>query len=1232
MTDHRFSNLRKRLDQLGYRQPLVIEAVPLVEKLFTDLVHTTESFKKYKGKTCNIDKAVSYADVNETYRVDNARLVKENNELHLQLIKCNEEIEKLQSEMKSSVRKLEHENQDLRFLNSQYVHKVHNLEKESKLKSDQLETLQEHNLKAVVETPGGRRKNIPFRRQRMDLESTLEPSSQTSISGESVSSQPNDPYVADLLSIADKRVEELKQRVADNESEKENLEKRNKGLRKQVESRDKEINRLNDMLAGGRPVEAVLSDHKRSSGDRVVAHLNIQVDYLQQANRDLEKQIKHNEEARVDAETTIKTLEERNDELCLEIARIEKLYQHLDKEKRHSDEEVDKQLAQLKSEIEDKQQQLLDTQANGYNLKKERDELIEETERLNFLVVSAKEDKRNLVELYEKCDKDRRKLQEKNARLTVTERELVMDLERVKISKGILPKKTKSPDRVENLVRNLEEDRDYYKKECDSLLEVVQKKLLSKVPTDMKEVEASGITQILKEERDYYKKEYEILRSRSNGLHSPPTSDKIEVNHSETSRLRRERDKLQKLLGTFEKHLTQIQENVSAVTTEKNNVQLLYEQASEEIQRLRRQMARGVPPGQGSLKITSILEKAEKERDQALEELRKARQDIQNLRDDIKVVQQLQIEENRNHTQKEQDLNDCISKMEVDKGTLQLKLTDCEKSVQSLQDKLDTANDTIFSTKEELSEKESELSKMRLLLEQGDNTQNELRKRIQGTVAEVEQKDLAKKEVEQKLDARSQAIIELKTEISKLRNTVTTLDRERDTLHMQVDEKTEELVKLKVDLEEQVNIGAHLQGKVEELEKEIRNRDVDILSKQKEISGMTKQVRCMEAEVDRLSTSRDATMKENKRVQDDLAMMTEENQKIFKSLRESEDSVELLKRQVEEYTLQIARIQDMLAQKDLEKEELLLQYKELCGKSEVLESELQVKEGDAANTQQDLIQKEQELTYLQDRCAVLESEIEQHISTEESYESEISSLTKSLANIEAQLRICNEEKEHIVQDLYAVRELCVKLDQTREDLTRTVSVNKLENEKLERKLNEYEAESEYLRSQVDQERETVKSLESVITIAREKEFFEKKQLKEGIEILEKKSEVLSKAEEERNVKNVENANLRLQNLTLQEDLTSMRKQLTSEKFEKERLRQELRRTTSHSNLKGLEMTKDSGVIPSDLTTSSEKINTSFVHNSTKEPVPPSYVRPNVNLNETYNDLNLSLSEVDESTT
>lgn len=57
-------------------------------------------------------------------------------------------------ELKTQIRKLDHEASDLRFLNNQYVHKVRCLEKDSKSKSERIQQLQEKNLQAVVQTPG----------------------------------------------------------------------------------------------------------------------------------------------------------------------------------------------------------------------------------------------------------------------------------------------------------------------------------------------------------------------------------------------------------------------------------------------------------------------------------------------------------------------------------------------------------------------------------------------------------------------------------------------------------------------------------------------------------------------------------------------------------------------------------------------------------------------------------------------------------------------------------------------------------------------------------------------------------------------------------------------------------------------------------------------------------------------------------------------------------------------
>lgn len=46
--ERRYRALRNHLDDLGYRQPLIIESLPLVERLVSDLLHTTESLRHYK--------------------------------------------------------------------------------------------------------------------------------------------------------------------------------------------------------------------------------------------------------------------------------------------------------------------------------------------------------------------------------------------------------------------------------------------------------------------------------------------------------------------------------------------------------------------------------------------------------------------------------------------------------------------------------------------------------------------------------------------------------------------------------------------------------------------------------------------------------------------------------------------------------------------------------------------------------------------------------------------------------------------------------------------------------------------------------------------------------------------------------------------------------------------------------------------------------------------------------
>lgn len=48
MLEDWYRHLRGHLDELGYRQPLVVESLALVQRLVSDLLQTTESLRQYK--------------------------------------------------------------------------------------------------------------------------------------------------------------------------------------------------------------------------------------------------------------------------------------------------------------------------------------------------------------------------------------------------------------------------------------------------------------------------------------------------------------------------------------------------------------------------------------------------------------------------------------------------------------------------------------------------------------------------------------------------------------------------------------------------------------------------------------------------------------------------------------------------------------------------------------------------------------------------------------------------------------------------------------------------------------------------------------------------------------------------------------------------------------------------------------------------------------------------------
>jgi len=683
----------------------------------------------------------------------------------------------------------------------------------------------------------------------------------------------------------------------------------------------------------------------------------------------------------------------------------------------------------------------------------------------------------------------------------------------------------------------------------------------SNIRSESKQQEGNAIIQLLQEERDYFKKEYELLRSKGTSHPmSPPTKDRTaKMDSDEFSRVQRERDELQKMLATFEKHLAKITENVKSVTTERDNIQLLYEQAIEEVQKLRRKQSKNLSP---SRKITSILEKAEKERDEALFELRKTRSEIQNMKLEIKQLQRTYDNERQQHHDQQRNTEDLLDKMDNDNNVLTNQMSSTQSVVHTLETQLSKANKTVRKHQDETHEKESEISKIKLLLEQSQKTQDDVRRKYEEKMALIGQLEDQNTDFQDDVARMERKVREYEEEISRLKSVASSLDHARDVLQQEVDEKSEELVKLDDGLREQEKADNELKLSLEELEENLRYREEELASKDREINALQKQIHTIEGELVGVSKTRETTIRENKKILDDLTLMTEDNQAIHEKLRDRTSECQALKQQIEDYAMHVGRVEDMLAQKELEKEELLLQYKSLNTKAIELESNAQQSEDGHENAKQNLQHCQQEVVYLQEKCSVLESQIEQHINNEESYECQVNEFIKSVADLQNQLAATNTEKDTVIEDLYAVRELCVRLDQTREDLTKKLANKTNENEKLEDILSETRAESNALRNQVAHETSNIRNLENVISTTREKQILEKTLHQKESMHLERIRTELEKCEREKTNQEREVQNLRKENVSLHEEVSSLKGHLTSEKFELERMKQEFRRRST----------------------------------------------------------------------
>ena len=128
----RLAALKSQLSRLRYDQPLGLESAPLVEKLLEDLLAAQAKGQELAGLASKRADELSIAEQHVLpVRKENQRLVRENNELHMQLIADAEAASASRESLVEKAGSLQTQNADLRFISSQQQSRLDALEKEN---------------------------------------------------------------------------------------------------------------------------------------------------------------------------------------------------------------------------------------------------------------------------------------------------------------------------------------------------------------------------------------------------------------------------------------------------------------------------------------------------------------------------------------------------------------------------------------------------------------------------------------------------------------------------------------------------------------------------------------------------------------------------------------------------------------------------------------------------------------------------------------------------------------------------------------------------------------------------------------------------------------------------------------------------------------------------------------------------------------------------------------------
>ncbi|KAJ3300836.1 hypothetical protein HK104_000030 [Borealophlyctis nickersoniae] len=1163
--------LRHRLDQLDYKEQLPHDAVPLVRKLLADLIRSTETARRFKNEAemKERDKGGIEEQV-APLRQEIARLTAENNHLHSDLIRLADERDARERRTAQAARRMESQAADLRFMTSQYAHRIEVEQKrveEARSKAEEaMAKMGAIHAAAAGGKDGGKDKKgskgvnakaekLFQKLQKIDVETGLEP-----LENPPARFVPPDPVVADMVKLAEGRIEMLETLNKDLSAKNLDLENQVQLIREQLTKREQEIQRLGAQLEISRAQQFSTVAYTKQpttngdvTGDRQpsihelpiakqrIEQLELQIEYLQEHIEGLEKEVSGfdeekqtlyaalDEEKRVLAEE-LQRERERSAGLMKNLGKLEGLVNELgtltpgspkkgtDREREANKENMDKlsvdQIRALR---------------NGLRKQEKRIGELSELLKTNKQALQSSNEQSAVLET--QCDKLAQETRQLTISLSDAEARLSTARDEItQLRESMSRTETKGGAESAQKDALLTESRFSMEKQIQNMrrLELENGELAAK----LREVESQKWTtendlRNLQQKVDQYghmEAELSSLRSRAQALQKEITAQQTEISRlsralnetekakeqansqnqkvaEELKTVQREREVLLSALQKFEAQLSEVQTNVEIITADRDNLAQLYEQVNQELQLLRQRSSSSPSRPLRETRAPSPSAPpavAIQTNDDESEEVNK-------LRNSEEALRRRNEELEREIDNLQRDLRATVLRQRESGASANEAMKQLEKECEGLREAIFGKEKEWVDLEEKAKSLERQLARVQEELAERDRTAEQLRRRIAQLEMERDRDTFQLRDNRSKLSETEARLERTQAELNRLsqenEDRVRQLSEQRQLLN-DVDRERDAA---RVELDRKAERIVELQAVIGKMKEDALRAEQDLFELREQTDVLNHHLNEQDRELDGLRRQVDTLSRERDQWANEAQRSGEEARNVAADLAALSKENQILNGELAELASDRERYKAELAECERQVQYLdeLIRTKEQ--EREHLVASYRKLAGEHERLDVTLRTFTEESNTMRMEVVLRDKRVQQ---LQKALDDAGVELTQSRIDLGAYEKQCNSkslrlarfhfktDKARLLREIAAARDLSLSVERTKDDLQKRLTAVTVDNESMHATLRKLETDCEALNAQMRAEKLKAERLEHLVAIERTRKIQTEKGVKE----------------------------------------------------------------------------------------------------------------------------------------